>query len=183
MQVKSQAAMEFLMTYGWAFVVVLVLIGTLVYFGVIDMKVLVPKTCFGSSDLTCTKKPELENGFNGEAFTMSRVAFGMRNNWADPIILRSINLSGTDNHPCEKITDSGIIRNDGTANKLSQSPQINPNEALTVFIYCSKELPEITRENFYFEYIFSDLSLMQNSEISISGRVRSVPDSTLAKPW
>ena len=33
---KSQAAMEFLMTYGWAILVVLVAIAALAYFGVLD---------------------------------------------------------------------------------------------------------------------------------------------------
>jgi hypothetical protein len=34
---KSQAAMEFLMTYGWAILVVLVAIGVLAYFGVFNL--------------------------------------------------------------------------------------------------------------------------------------------------
>jgi len=33
---KGQAAMEFLMTYGWAILVVLVVIGALAYFGVLS---------------------------------------------------------------------------------------------------------------------------------------------------
>jgi len=33
---KGQAAMEFLMTYGWAFIVVMTVIGALVYFGVLS---------------------------------------------------------------------------------------------------------------------------------------------------
>ena len=36
MHKKSQAAMEFLMTYGWAILVVLVAIGALAYFGVLS---------------------------------------------------------------------------------------------------------------------------------------------------
>jgi uncharacterized protein (UPF0333 family) len=35
---KSQAAMEFLMTYGWAIIVVLVAISALAYFGVLSPK-------------------------------------------------------------------------------------------------------------------------------------------------
>ena len=34
---KAQAAMEFLMTYGWAILVVLVTIGALAYFGVLKI--------------------------------------------------------------------------------------------------------------------------------------------------
>lgn len=36
MKKKSQAAMEFLMTYGWAILVVLVFLGALTYFGVFN---------------------------------------------------------------------------------------------------------------------------------------------------
>ncbi len=33
---KSQAALEFLITYGWAFLVILLMIGTLSYFGILS---------------------------------------------------------------------------------------------------------------------------------------------------
>ncbi|PLW79434.1 hypothetical protein C0585_07850 [Candidatus Woesearchaeota archaeon] len=46
---KGQAAMEFLMTYGWAILVVLAAIGALAYFGVLSPDKLVPeKTTFSA---------------------------------------------------------------------------------------------------------------------------------------
>ena len=45
MKKKAQAAMEFLMTYGWAILVVLVVIGALAYFGVLSPKKLLPDKC------------------------------------------------------------------------------------------------------------------------------------------
>ena len=48
---KGQAAMEFLMTYGWAIIVVLITIGALAYFGVLR-----PERIFGSS---CVLQPGL----------------------------------------------------------------------------------------------------------------------------
>ena len=33
---KAQAALEFLTTYGWAFIVILIMIGALAYFGVLN---------------------------------------------------------------------------------------------------------------------------------------------------
>jgi hypothetical protein len=42
---KGQAAMEFLMTYGWAILVVLAAIGALAYFGVLSPGKLVPDKC------------------------------------------------------------------------------------------------------------------------------------------
>jgi uncharacterized protein (UPF0333 family) len=51
---KGQAALEFLTTYGWAFMVILVMIGALAYFGVLNPSKLVPDQCIASSGFTCT---------------------------------------------------------------------------------------------------------------------------------
>lgn len=53
-QMKGQAAMEFLMTYGWAILVVLVAIGALAYFGVLSPDNFLPKKCTVSPGLACT---------------------------------------------------------------------------------------------------------------------------------
>jgi hypothetical protein len=45
MMKRAQAAMEFLMTYGWAILVVLVVIGALAYFGVLNPQNLLPDRC------------------------------------------------------------------------------------------------------------------------------------------
>ncbi|OIO65415.1 hypothetical protein AUJ68_03195 [Candidatus Woesearchaeota archaeon CG1_02_57_44] len=46
---KGQAAMEFLMTYGWAIIVVLAAIGALAYFGVLSPTTILPqRTTFPS---------------------------------------------------------------------------------------------------------------------------------------
>ena len=42
---KAQAAMEFLMTYGWAILVVLIAIGALAYFGVLNPDKFLPEKC------------------------------------------------------------------------------------------------------------------------------------------
>jgi len=51
---KSQAAMEFLMTYGWAILVVLVAIGALAYFGVLSPDKFLPAKCQLPSGIACT---------------------------------------------------------------------------------------------------------------------------------
>ena len=53
MERKGQAAMEFLMTYGWAILVVLVAIGALAYFGVLSPARFLPSTCEFQSGLGC----------------------------------------------------------------------------------------------------------------------------------
>jgi len=50
---KAQAAMEFLMTYGWAILVVLVVIGALSYFGVLSPATLLPEKCTFPVSISC----------------------------------------------------------------------------------------------------------------------------------
>lgn len=50
---KAQAAMEFLMTYGWAILVGLTVIGALSYFGVFSFQGMLPEKCELGSGLEC----------------------------------------------------------------------------------------------------------------------------------
>ncbi|MBW3000178.1 hypothetical protein KY339_05900 [Candidatus Woesearchaeota archaeon] len=50
---KSQAAMEFLMTYGWAILVVLAAIAALAYFGVLSPGKFIPEKCMLSPGIAC----------------------------------------------------------------------------------------------------------------------------------
>ena len=51
---KSQAALEFIMTYGWAILVVLVAIGALAYFGVLSPDRFLPSKCTLQPGIACT---------------------------------------------------------------------------------------------------------------------------------
>ncbi len=50
---KGQAAMEFLMTYGWAILVVLIAIGALAYFGVLSPGRFLPSSCTMGPGFSC----------------------------------------------------------------------------------------------------------------------------------
>ena len=52
---KSQAAMEFLMTYGWAILVVLAAIAALAYFGVLSPEKFLPEKCILAPGLACVQ--------------------------------------------------------------------------------------------------------------------------------
>jgi hypothetical protein len=54
MQRRAQAALEFLTTYGWAFLVILVMIGALGYFGIFDVSRFIPETCKLDGKLECS---------------------------------------------------------------------------------------------------------------------------------
>jgi len=77
---KAQAAMEFLMTYGWAILVVLVAIGALAYFGVLNPSRFLPSSCTLVPGLSCD-----EFKITGGAAGTSQVELILRNGLGDSI--------------------------------------------------------------------------------------------------
>jgi len=72
---KGQAALEFLTTYGWAFLVILVMIGALAYFGVLNPKAMLPGRCTFGPEVDCLEYRITSGAANGGA-----VSFRFRNN-------------------------------------------------------------------------------------------------------
>lgn len=81
---KAQAAMEFLMTYGWAILVVLAAIAALAYFGVLSPAKLLPEKCILEPGLFCVgHKVEptkitlvLSNSVEGRTLTVNSINVG-----------------------------------------------------------------------------------------------------------
>ena len=66
--------MEFIMTYGWALMIVLVMIGAISYFGVLNPSKLLPSTCAVGTELACedyTIANEAGNGVVRAIFTQN----------------------------------------------------------------------------------------------------------------
>ena len=82
---RGQAAMEFLMTYGWAILAAIVAIGVLAYFGVFS-----PGKLAGSSAI-------VNNPFYANAWqvTTTAVNLEMTNNGGDTLIVSEITVTGT----------------------------------------------------------------------------------------
>ena len=74
---RGQAALEFLTTYGWAFLVILVMIGALAYFGVLNPKNFLPSRCTFSPEVDCL---EANIQSVGAVSGNPEVAFRFRNN-------------------------------------------------------------------------------------------------------
>ncbi len=68
---KGQAAMEFLMTYGWAILVVLAAIGALAYFGVLSPGNLLPQRCEFAAGMDCTENPDASAGGGTISFPLT----------------------------------------------------------------------------------------------------------------
>ena len=52
---KAQAALEFLTTYAWAFLVIIIMVGSLAYFGVLSPSKLLPDRCNFGPEVGCNK--------------------------------------------------------------------------------------------------------------------------------
>jgi len=50
---RAQAALEFLTTYGWAFLVILIMIGSLAYFGILNPSKILPNRCNFGPEFEC----------------------------------------------------------------------------------------------------------------------------------
>ncbi|HIH31844.1 TPA: hypothetical protein HA235_03990 [Candidatus Woesearchaeota archaeon] len=64
---RSQVALEFLMTYGWAMLIILIAFGSLAYFGMFNPEKVLPDNCLFGNGLTCVDgiiRREAPNTYN-----------------------------------------------------------------------------------------------------------------------
>ena len=90
---KAQAALEFLMTYGWAILVVLVSIGALAYFGVLSPEKFLPAKCTLQSGITCLDHKAVGTGATPSITLYLQNSLG---NDIDQIVVRA---GGCGNYP------------------------------------------------------------------------------------
>ena len=106
--------MEFLMTYGWALLAVLVVIGALAYLGILDVETILPERCTFPVPLNC--QDHVVNNNNVQLVMLNGAGRGMN---VRSIIAESeafgADGTGDDNYKCIWVPlDSGNIDADGT---------------------------------------------------------------------
>ena len=105
---KAQAALEFLMTYGWAILVVLIAIGALAYFGVLNPSRFLPSSCVYFPGVGCSNFKISTTGVemviqNGMGITLTN-------------LLVTVENSGTD---CDGTAGAMFNFTDGATNKTT----------------------------------------------------------------
>jgi len=116
---KSQAALEFIMTYGWAILVVLVAIGALAYFGVLSPDKFLPSRCTLSAGLACMDHAAtnfLGIGF-GEVIVVIKNSLGYD--------IKSVSISAT---KCSSSTTTSLLKNGDRVTLTASDCNINSGE-------------------------------------------------------
>lgn len=101
---KAQAAMEFLMSYGWAIFTVLIVIGALAYFGVLSPDKFLPERCSLPSGITCLD-------FNVET---ARIVLVLQNNFGSTITIERVEVTKKNNGLCFS-AEAVVLKNDEKA--------------------------------------------------------------------
>jgi len=98
---KSQIALEFLVTYGWALLAVLVTVGVLVYFGIFNTSRYVDDKCNFGKQIVCEDYILNSSGF---------LSLKLRNNFGVPINITTIIIKSDYNDAGQKyMLSSGDI--------------------------------------------------------------------------
>ena len=90
---KAQAAIEFLLTYGWAILGVIVVVGALSYFGIFNTQKYTQDLCDFGDQFKCEEYIVHEDGW---------IAFKVRNNFGVPIEINAVEIKSIygNNLPC-----------------------------------------------------------------------------------
>ncbi|MBI4144828.1 hypothetical protein HY493_01320 [Candidatus Woesearchaeota archaeon] len=80
---RAQAAIEFLMTYGWALLIILVAISALAYFGILNADRFLPERCSLPTGLVCLSHKA----------TTSQITLVIQNNLGQDITLNEIEIT------------------------------------------------------------------------------------------
>ncbi len=87
MERKGQAAMEFLMTYGWAILAAIIAIAVLAYFGVFSPGKYMSNICTITAPLSCDEY----------SLTTTGITLVIRNGLGESIDISSVNVTGCGN--------------------------------------------------------------------------------------
>ena len=102
MQKRGQAAMEFLMTYGWAILAAIIAIAVLAYFGVFSPGKYMSNICTIAAPGSCDEY----------SITTSGITLVIRNGLGDIMAVSSVNVTGCGSTasvtPTTSIPDGGI---------------------------------------------------------------------------
>ena len=126
---KAQAAMEFLMTYGWAILVVLAAIAALAYFGVLSPDRFLPEKCTLPSGIAC-----LDFRYSGSAIQMS-----IQNGQGFDMTNVSVSINGTGCTGTDSTTAPTLTNGQKATYSVSCTPSSGKFKGTVTMAYVNQE--------------------------------------------
>jgi hypothetical protein len=112
---KSQAALEFLTTYAWAFLVILIMVGALAYFGILNPAKILPDRCNFGTEIGCEDYSiDITTGDDNDDFRIK-----LKNNVGEPIVVDTYTITTEDGTAFTCVTEPSTGTNWGRAEVLS----------------------------------------------------------------
>ena len=96
---KAQAAFEFLSTYGWALLVILIMIGALAYFGILNPGKVLPNRCYFGPEFSC-----VDHQINTDGFKLK-----LRNSIGSSVNIVNFTLSTESSVPFECLSNKSSL--------------------------------------------------------------------------
>jgi hypothetical protein len=93
-RVKAQSAMEYLMTYGWAILIIAVVLGVLFSLGIFNGNNLLPSACTAYQGYYCTS-PVMTYNVNNYAQLTVTLGQATGSSWASPVVFYCGNQTST----------------------------------------------------------------------------------------
>jgi len=159
---KGQAALEFMMTYGWAILVVLAAIGALSYFGILNPSKFTPDTCLASSGFACPGKP---------IFTSNSAMFSLVNGLGYPVNVYNDTVNMTLTAPLNNCTGRYICpQGDVTCTSATQT--ISDGSGITIRLTnCSAFANvQVVKGEIKLSYMNDQSRLSEQVIISVTGK-------------
>ena len=136
MDKRGQAATEFLLTHGWAFMCILAAVAALAYFGVLQPDRYMPERCAFPAGMDCIDKAVV----NTET---DQVTFALKNNVGSPVNITGVDVSLVKN--C-----GGVARWRVDDLAWGETARIDHEQGFIVTVECTKD---ITAGKFYEEVV------------------------------
>jgi uncharacterized protein (UPF0333 family) len=159
MMKKAQAAMEFLMTYGWAILVVLVAIGALAYFGVLSPDNFLPERCTGPAGLDCLDKATIDAGSDS-------VIFVLKNNIGFQVSQLSVDTAS--NGDCA--SPSGAIKTEDDTGAYVTATSAQNNRKIWVNVTCASINTGRFKSDININYVNNQTGLEHKATVAIVGK-------------
>ncbi len=139
---KGQSATEQMITYGWAGMILIVVVGVLLYFGVFNFSNSIPERCVFQNGFFC-KNSRIFAETNGNL----TVKFGVVNNFPREVKITGVLCSAEPTNPAKGYPDRGLLDFSGcvlpqgmqnlnlTCYKKDGSIRASPGESYEGLIY------------------------------------------------